>query len=259
VSAFGKVVLGVGLLLALVAIGLSTALRAHGSYLVHKTQQTLEADWRAFAPRIKADEARWAADPLIAKVDGPDAAAFLAEHLRTVGGTWQAPLPSPLAANLTGWGEFWVDHVNDSSLAALDLRWMGQLESFGFWDVEGPDGPYRDQLWYVGVPMSVFEAIELVAKARLLEGLTSGKPVDAAKDVRALVRLLLTTEEFRTAPADLSSWEPRVGACMGLRSGALMARYYRSFVKDEFRIATCPSRWRWRGAPAECVKLGARG
>ncbi len=275
-------------LIALVVIGLTTAVRTHGSFLVHKARQTLEADWRAFAPRIKADEAQWATHPLIAKVDGPDAAAFLAQHLRFAGGTWQASLPTPVVGNLTSWGAFWVDHVDDPSLSALDLRWMGQLESFGFWEFEGPAGPYADQPWYASVPMQVFDVIELVAKARLLEGLRAGRAGDAAKDVRALARLLLTTEDFRTtwpamklleleraafdealrrgqpvgawmpvsaadqgslwrlldisegpyllqAPAELSRWEPKVGACAGLRTGALMARSYRSFVKEEFR------------------------
>jgi len=190
-----KIAAGLLLLLALLV--------GAGGWFVANTARTklddararLASDWKAFEPRVVADEARWKADPLFAPHPGGDAAPVLFAHVRFEKDGKPPPVPVELTEALKAAGADWAKRSADFEVSAIDTAWMAQLGSFGWWDVEGQGTPLERRTFEVMTePLPVFTDLQAFAKVRLLQGLQSGSLVEAGKEVRELARLCLTNE-----------------------------------------------------------------
>jgi hypothetical protein len=159
----------------------------------------LLATYERHRAAMEADEARWVNDPLFLATDGGDAAELMAEHVG-----WDAPdagLPAPRApvppevvqrfreSNDGGW----VD-LRDDVILNTDVQWFSKLPALGFWDTDrGLEGVPFDAF---AEPLPNFVALQAFAKVRLIQGLVHRDVVTAATEVRALVRLLVSTSSL---------------------------------------------------------------
>lgn len=80
-------------------------------------------------------------------------------------------------------------------VSGLDFGWMQRLHAFDHWNIleSGPLGPQEPINW-VKAPIPDFVRLQLWAKFRLLHGLRTGQPLEAARDVRQLAWLTYRTE-----------------------------------------------------------------
>jgi hypothetical protein len=115
--------------------------------------------------------------------------------VRFRGATANSPeIPESLAQRLH---TDWLTHIDDVDVSSVDLSWMAQLPTFGFWDIESAGSPLEHR------PVAIFtEAIpdvvdvQDIARVRLLQGLKSSTTRTAAAEVRALARLALSSENL---------------------------------------------------------------
>ncbi len=150
---------------------------------------SLEAEWQKFLPAIMADEERWRESPLLRPRDGGDAGPLLYRYVDY--GERAAPaqlLTESVARQLKG--SEWLAFVGDERVTGIDLQWMKQLESFGYWECferSAAEDPHDDS-------MPDLVTLRSLAKVRLLQGLSGGDIKVAAAEAREMARLAFTTE-----------------------------------------------------------------
>jgi hypothetical protein len=110
------------------------------------------------------------------------------------------PLPrgSPLTlpAGLPQTGKDFEDWVNSSvDVSSLDFGWMRQLHAYDRWDiVENSPVPLPQRINWATMRIPRFVPLLMWSKFRLLHGLRTGAPTEAARDVRQLAWLAYRTE-----------------------------------------------------------------
>ncbi|MFO0599479.1 MAG: hypothetical protein U0228_29505 [Myxococcaceae bacterium] len=183
------------LVVALVGFGGWAKMRASDS-LAH-AQERVDADWATWGARVKADGDAWKDDDLFAQRDGGDASGVLFAHVRWERVDAGPELGATLTEQIKSWSSAWPTHAGDAGVEQLDLTWMSQLEGAAYWDLE-PDGGQLDGMPFdaLNEPIPRFDDLTTLAKARLLQGLATNTGPAAARDVRTLARLCLTTEHL---------------------------------------------------------------
>ena len=82
-----------------------------------------------------------------------------------------------------------------AGLSTLDFGWMGQLHAYDRWDIlRNRPTPFREPFDLTYEPMPQFGHLILWARFRLLQGLRTGQPLAAARDVRHLAWLAYSTD-----------------------------------------------------------------
>jgi hypothetical protein len=108
------------------------------------------------------------------------------------------PQDSPLVipAHLPQTGPAFKDWLtSDLDVSTLDFSWMGRLYAYDRWDIlQNSPIPLAQRFNWATLPIPNFIPLQLWAKFRLLHGLRTGKPVEAAKDVRHLAWLAYRTD-----------------------------------------------------------------
>jgi hypothetical protein len=92
-------------------------------------------------------------------------------------------------------GDFkdWLTSTVDVS--SLDFGWMRQLHAHDRWDIlQNAPTPLGQRVDWTNAPLPSYMPLMLWAKFRLLHGLRTGQPVEAARDVRHLAWLLYRTD-----------------------------------------------------------------
>lgn len=190
------VVLGlVGLVAATIAVGTWMSVVAGARRAVDDLRAVQDAQFRSVEAKIVADEALLAKTPLLSTtIDGPDAGPLLLQHVRFGATPTKAPVSAALAERLN---TNWLAQVDDEEVARLDLSWMAQLPSAGFWDLEGAGSPLEHAPFAVFTEsLPQFVDVKHLAMVRLLQGLKAHTTPSAAAEVRALARLALSTESM---------------------------------------------------------------
>jgi hypothetical protein len=110
----------------------------------------------------------------------------------------QPPRDSPLSipatlpqshADLKDWLTSTVD------VSTLDFEWMRKLHAYDRWDIMlNTPRSLAERIDWSTTPVPYFVQFQLWAKFRLLHGLRTGQPVEAAKDVRHLAWLSYRTD-----------------------------------------------------------------
>ncbi|WP_164019699.1 hypothetical protein [Pyxidicoccus trucidator] len=104
--------------------------------------------------------------------------------------TMPADSPLQLPASLAGkkdWDDLLASEVDFS---ALDFGWMRQLHAYDYWDtLENTPTPLQQPYAYMTAAVPNFIPLQSWAKFRLVHGLRTGQPVEAARDVRHLAWL----------------------------------------------------------------------
>ena len=153
---------------------------------------------RAAGP-LREQRAKLAADPFFREVR-PDNDA--SGYFQSLGLVWGAhcgasrlELDTTLKRELSSLGVEWATNFQHGLRPLPSTAWMAELHSYGYWEFDSrntPSSECRDgkglRLWHV-------DAVGW-AKLRMLEGLESGRPAEAARDVRQLAWLLYSTEDL---------------------------------------------------------------
>lgn len=108
----------------------------------------------------------------------------------------------------TGWMQA---EAASADLMSMDTNWFSGFDGFGFWELS-TDIPLSSRDGFPA-PEVNYSQLETWAKVRLLQGLAGGDARAAAREVRSLAWLLLTTESL-------------VAAYMGIAMLALEERFY---------------------------------
>lgn len=176
-------------------VWMSIVARARGA--LREQQQSAAAAFARFEPRITADEARWRAHPLLAHRDGDDAGPLLQKHVGWGDADAPEAIPTSLIEAFARFKDTWPAHVDELDVDGVDLGWMSSLQGFGHWDLEGPGSPLDSRpLDPLAEPAPRFIELQDIARVRLAQGLRTGDARAAARDVRELARLALTTESL---------------------------------------------------------------
>lgn len=184
----------VGVVLVLCFIGSGAWMNVTAQKQLEEQRTALASTFTTFAPELETDLEQVARNPLLAPHEGGDASKLLSQHMRLVrweGGEQKlegpAPVPASLEISLTSlWTDQWAQHSESPELNQLDLGWLKELSSYGYWECEPAPEP--------SAPRPNFSDLELVAKARLLAGIRDGDVLAAVAELRELERLALTTE-----------------------------------------------------------------
>jgi hypothetical protein len=101
-------------------------------------------------------------------------------------------IPAPLPrsnADLKDWLTSTID------VSTLDFEWMRKLHAYDRWDLSrNTPKPLAEKIDWVSAPLPYFVQLQLWSKFRLLHGLRTGQPVEAARDVRHLAWLAYRTD-----------------------------------------------------------------
>lgn len=167
-----------------------------------------------------AADAELATDPFFQR--GPrlkDAAAFLNPLVgfgsSPVDGGVPIPpgtlaVPDAVRTALTGASNFMdVDTADagvDDALAAVDTSVLSRAHEFDHWELTGAGSPLTPSAtWTAGdAPLPQFIQLIAAAKVHLVQGARAGTLREAAKDVRQLARLCLTSESLLGAMVGLA-------------------------------------------------------
>jgi hypothetical protein len=188
-----------GLLVVAVAIvGVVSAWLANAAGQKRKAaEDAMLAKWVSLEPKVKADSELWKDDPLLQPRDGGDAAPLVFAHIRWEKGLTRVPPPVPdeLREKMLSYDGGWPEHVEELDLAAVDTSWLSGLSGAGYLDIEG-EGSALQQAPFdpLQEPIPNFIDLQNVAKVHLAQGLKAGDARPAARDVRELARLCLTSE-----------------------------------------------------------------
>ncbi len=147
--------------------------------------------WRASVERVLADDALWA---VIAPPRTHDAAPFMATIVRR-GHSEPSRRPRPIPDRFEPMSEDFFMLAAEQSFDDVDTEWMASLPTYSHWDLEsGPRGAQpKDPLITLNDGP---ELIRFVAdgRVRLAQGLANNNVATASTEVRALARLLYSTE-----------------------------------------------------------------
>lgn len=185
------VLLALGIAMGTIVSWLSTDKRESAS-------RELERNWKRWEPEIQKDLALWKDHELFQPRDGGDASKVFFEHVRWSGFDAGLPpaVPDDVSKALHDWNSEWAKHAGpDAGVEHVDVRWLAELEPFGYLDFEPVGGP-PDSFGYDPASEPIPNLVDAtnVVKVRLMQGLADGTHVQAAREVRQLVRLLLTSE-----------------------------------------------------------------
>jgi hypothetical protein len=172
---------------------------AHGARQKMKgAQQTLAARWAAVEPQFRADTARWKEDPLIKRHEGGNAGPVVFAHIRWDGDDKAAPPVSQALKDQLGVADnAWPGNAAMVDVKGIDTAWMSALGGFGFLDIEAEGSHLKDAPFLpLSDPMPNFIDLLQLAKVHLTQGLQNGDARPAARDVREVSRLCLTTENL---------------------------------------------------------------
>jgi len=152
--------------------------------------------WRVAVERVLADDALWA---VLAPPRTTDAAAHLATIVPRIG-LVPTNVPPPIPERLDPRADGFFLHAAELSFDDVDTAWMASLPTFTHWDLEaGPRGALPD------APLVGLEDRPEVmrflddGRVRLAQGLANGDVATASAEVRALARLLFSTENMLDA------------------------------------------------------------
>ncbi len=101
-------------------------------------------------------------------------------------------IPAALPQKHTDFKDWLTSPVDVST---LDFQWMRKLHAYDRWDIlRNTPTPVPERINWVNAPIPDFMPLLLWARFRLLHGLRTGQPVDAARDVRQLAWLAYRTD-----------------------------------------------------------------
>jgi hypothetical protein len=120
----------------------------------------------------------------------------------------QLPRGSPLAipARLPQSNADFKDWLTSTGeVSTLDFSWMGKLHAYDRWDtVQNTPTPLPEKVDWFQAPVPYLVPMQLWAKFRMLHGLRTGQPAEAARDVRHLAWLLYRTDSYLGAAVAIS-------------------------------------------------------
>jgi hypothetical protein len=163
-------------------------------------------------------------------------------------------LPADLVADVSSWGDAWVDHAGDPRLSKLDFAWMAGLSKYGYWNVM-PGGPLEklEHPRFESMPIPNFLTLQTWVKLRLLAAREKGDFAAASAEVRQVARLCHSTELL-------------IGAMVGINLLKAERRAYDAAVAAKADVRNWPmpyeSEWledlravEWAGAGYVSVQL----
>lgn len=194
---FIVIVLLAGVVLGLAATGVGYAQLLRARSETAKVQRELAGTWARVEGAVQADGARWRDDPLVAKHPGGDAGPLIFKHIGLQDGSSNVPKLFKPAG-------LWLEALDDVDTGKLDLEWMRELKTFGYWEIGGPGTPLEAVPVSIDEPLIAFVDLQTFGRARLVRGLQGGDAREAAAQVRELARLCLTTEHLVGAMVGVS-------------------------------------------------------
>lgn len=85
--------------------------------------------------------------------------------------------------------------TSQPDVSTLDFGWMQRLRAYDRWDIlRNTPIPQPERLDWATAPIPNLISLQMWAKFRLLHGLKTGQPLEAAKDVRHLAWLMYRTD-----------------------------------------------------------------
>jgi hypothetical protein len=149
-------------------------------------------DWRLAVGRVLADDALWA---VLAPPRTTDAAPFLATIVQRIGIEPESA-PPRVPERLAPRADDFFLLAAEQSFDDVDTGWMASLPTYTHWDLEdGPRGALPD------APLiTLTDGPKIIrflddGRVRLAQGLANGDVARASEEVRALARLLYSTED----------------------------------------------------------------
>jgi hypothetical protein len=101
-------------------------------------------------------------------------------------------LPAHLPRSTTDFKDWLTSSVD---VSGLDFEWMRGLHAYDRWDLSrNTPTPLPARIDFAKMPLPSFVPLMLWSKFRLLHGLRTGQPLEAAKDVRQLAWLSYRTD-----------------------------------------------------------------
>ena len=215
-----------GLLVGVVVVGLAAVkvyARHEAQARVDEVIAGINRDGKAGLATFVKLEASLASEPFFTAVRpggdaGPILNAGLPWDMKAGAAAPKLAFPEPLKKQLTDWGKGWVLHAKDLDTSGLDLGWMKELSAFGYWNMvaNSPLSTLPEVSWAT-MPMPQYVQLLHWSKVRLLQGLASGAPQEAAAEVRHLAWLATSTETV-------------IGGMVGLALLRLEERAHLAFV-----------------------------
>ncbi len=110
---------------------------------------------------------------------------------------------SDVESSFKSWKDMWLEHAGELNYSRFNLAWMGQLESFDYWEIE-KNSPAADLFsknpsipgYLYGHPLPDFISFERLAKIRLMKGVAEKQVLAALRETRQLAKMLYTTEHL---------------------------------------------------------------
>jgi hypothetical protein len=101
-------------------------------------------------------------------------------------------IPAPLPRKNSDFKDWLTSPIDVST---LDFEWMRKLHAYDRWDIlQNTPQPTPERLNWANAPIPDFIPLMMWSKFRLLHGLRTGQPVEAARDVRHLAWLAYRTD-----------------------------------------------------------------
>lgn len=158
-----------------------------------KRQRALDDELQRWTPQVLADHRRWQGHSLFAAHDGGNAAELLSMAVAWPGRAAPHAIPDRLIEQFRDAGAEWLTR-SDIDVSPFDLTWMRTLSTFGYWDVETTPSPLVRRPFRLGEAEPRYIDARGLARVRLRQGVERNEVPQAARDVRELARLLLSTE-----------------------------------------------------------------
>ena len=152
--------------------------------------------WRNDVERVLADDALWT---VLAPPRTNDAAPYLATIVRR-GAVEPSARPRPIPDRLDPSAEDFFLLAAEQSFDDVDTDWMASMPSYTHWDLEsGPRGALPAEPLITLNDRPEFMRFLADGRVSLAQGLASGDVATASMGVRALARLLYSTEQLFAA------------------------------------------------------------
>jgi hypothetical protein len=134
----------------------------------------------------------WFREPRTEGDAGPLLNAWMPWELRPAPKGSPLSIPAHLPQSYLDFQD-WLSSRAD--LSTLDFGWMGQLHAYDRWDyLRNRPTPLREPFDLTYEPMPQFGHLILWARFRLLQGVRTGQPLAAAREVRHLAWLVYNTD-----------------------------------------------------------------
>ena len=160
-----------------------------------------------------------------------------------------------------------------AEVSSLDFSWMGRLRDFDRWEtLQHTPSPLPARVIWVDAAQPDFSRLRLWAKLRLLQGLRTGQPVEAARDVRHLAWLAYRTdtlmggiyaasmlglerEAYDSLPSPPPEWHPMSREQVARMRAIILSSGVFSNVAAPAEVARQARRC-GAPAPSACIALG---